>query len=57
VLPCASPRAAFGNFREENPDLKSLMLVTLFLLCDALGISAADVVLRVEQARKRKPRR
>ena len=38
-------------------DLKSPTLETLFLLCDALGISAADLVGRVERARKRKPRR
>jgi len=38
-------------------DLKSPTLDTLFLLCDALGISAADVVGRVEKERKRKPRR
>ena len=37
-------------------DLKSPTLDTLFLLCDALGVSAADVVDRVEKARKRKPR-
>jgi DNA-binding XRE family transcriptional regulator len=35
--------------------LKSPTLDTLFLLCDALGVSAADVVGRVEKARKRKP--
>jgi transcriptional regulator with XRE-family HTH domain len=34
-------------------DLKSPTLDTLFLLCDALGVSAADVVGRVETARKR----
>jgi transcriptional regulator with XRE-family HTH domain len=38
-------------------NLKSPTLETLFLLCDALGVSARDVVGRVEQARKRKPRR
>jgi transcriptional regulator with XRE-family HTH domain len=34
-------------------DAKSPTLDTLFLLCDALGISAADMVGRVEAARKR----
>jgi transcriptional regulator with XRE-family HTH domain len=38
-------------------DEKSPTLDTLFLLCDALGISTADVVGRVEAARKRQPRR
>ena len=37
-------------------DLKSPTLETLFLLCDALGISAADMVRRVENARGRKRR-
>jgi transcriptional regulator with XRE-family HTH domain len=37
-------------------DLKSPTIETLFSLCDALGISAADIVGRVEQARKKKPR-
>jgi transcriptional regulator with XRE-family HTH domain len=37
-------------------DLKSPTLDTLFLLCDAMGVSAADVVGQVERARKRKPR-
>jgi transcriptional regulator with XRE-family HTH domain len=37
-------------------DKKSPTLATLFLVCDALGISAADLVRRVESARKRKPR-
>ncbi len=38
-------------------DLKSPTLDTLFMICDALGISVADVVSRVENARQRKPRR
>jgi transcriptional regulator with XRE-family HTH domain len=38
-------------------DLKSPTLETLFLICEALGVSAAAVVGRVERARKRKPRR
>jgi transcriptional regulator with XRE-family HTH domain len=38
-------------------DLKSPTVETLFLVCDALGISAADVVGRVEWARKRKVRK
>jgi transcriptional regulator with XRE-family HTH domain len=37
-------------------DLKSPTLETLFLLCDALGVSAAEIVGRVEKGRKRKPR-
>ncbi len=36
-------------------DLKSPTLDTLFLICDALDASAANVVNRVEAARKRKP--
>ena len=38
-------------------DLKSPTLDTLFLLCDALGISAQELVGRVEQTRKPKRRR
>lgn len=34
-------------------DLKSPTLATLFLICDALGVSAAGVVARVEKARQR----
>ena len=37
-------------------NLKSPTLETLFLLCDALGISAKDLVGKVEQARKPKRR-
>ena len=37
-------------------NLKSPTLDTLFLLCDALGISAKDLVGKVEQARKPKRR-
>lgn len=37
-------------------DLKSPTLDTLFLICDALGIAAADLVGRVDSARKRRPR-
>ena len=37
-------------------DLKSPTLDTLFLLCDALGVSAADLVGRIEGARGRGPR-
>ena len=36
-------------------NLKSPTVATLFLICDALGVSAADVVRRVDAARKRKP--
>jgi transcriptional regulator with XRE-family HTH domain len=38
-------------------DKKSPTLATLFLLCDALGISAAELVGRVEKTRKPKRRR
>ena len=34
-------------------DLKSPTVATLFLICDALDVSAADVVRRVDAARKR----
>jgi transcriptional regulator with XRE-family HTH domain len=37
-------------------DLKSPTLDTLFLICDALGIAAGDLVVRVDKARKRIPR-
>jgi transcriptional regulator with XRE-family HTH domain len=37
-------------------DLKSPTLDTLFLICDALGVSVADVVGRGERARKKRPR-
>ena len=36
-------------------NLKSPTVATLFLICDALDVSAADVVRRVDAARKRKP--
>jgi transcriptional regulator with XRE-family HTH domain len=42
---------------ELERDLKSPTLDTLFLLCDALGVSAASIVERVEKGRKQKPRR
>lgn len=35
-------------------DLKSPTVDTLFRICDALQVSAADIVGRVEAARKRK---
>ena len=35
-------------------NLKSPTVATLFLLCDALDVSAAEVVSRVDAARKRK---
>ena len=38
-------------------NLKSPTVATLFLICDALDVSAADVVGRVDAARKRKPGR
>jgi transcriptional regulator with XRE-family HTH domain len=38
-------------------DLKSPTLDTLFLICDTLGVSAAEIIGRVERARWRKPRR
>ncbi len=38
-------------------NLKSPTVATLFLICDALDVSAADVVKRVDAARKRKPSR
>ncbi|MGP0069721.1 MAG: helix-turn-helix domain-containing protein [Isosphaeraceae bacterium] len=42
---------------ELERDLKSPTVATLFLICDALDVSAADVVSRVDAARKRKPNR
>ena len=36
-------------------DLKSPTVDTLFRICDALGASAADLVRRVDAARKRNP--
>ena len=36
-------------------DLKSPTVETLFRICDALAVSAADIVRRVDAARKRKP--
>ncbi len=38
-------------------NLKSPTLDTLFLICDALDVSATSFVKRVEAARKRKPDR
>ena len=38
-------------------NLKSPTVDTLFRICDALDASAADVVRRVDAARKRKPNR
>jgi transcriptional regulator with XRE-family HTH domain len=38
-------------------DLKSPTLDTLFLICDALDVSATNVVRRVDAARKRRPGR
>ncbi len=38
-------------------NLKSPTLATLFQICDALDVSAADRVRRVDAARKRKPGR
>jgi len=38
-------------------NLKSPTVDTLFRICDALDVSAADVVKRVDAARKRKPDR
>jgi transcriptional regulator with XRE-family HTH domain len=40
---------------ELERNLKSPTVATLFLICDALDVSAADVVSRVDSARKRKP--
>jgi DNA-binding Xre family transcriptional regulator len=37
--------------------MKSPTIDTLFRICDALDISAADLVRRVNNARKRKSRR
>jgi transcriptional regulator with XRE-family HTH domain len=37
-------------------ELKSPTVETLFRICDALAVSAADIVGRVDAARKRKPR-
>ena len=36
--------------------LKSPTVATLFLICDALGVRAADVIRRVDAARKRPAR-
>ena len=36
-------------------DMKSPTVETLFRICDALNVRAADVVRRVDAARKRKP--
>jgi hypothetical protein len=42
---------AVGNGRLSN--LKSSTVATLFLICDALDVRAADIVRRVDAARKR----
>ena len=39
---------------ELERDLKSPTVDTLFLICDALQVSAADIVRRADAARKRK---
>ena len=36
-------------------NLKSPTVATLFLICDALDVRAADIVRRVDAARKRQP--
>jgi transcriptional regulator with XRE-family HTH domain len=38
-------------------DLKSPTVATLFRICDALEVSAAEIVRRVDAARKRTPGR
>ena len=38
-------------------NLKSPTVETLFLICDALGVSASEVIGRVEAARRRQSRR
>jgi transcriptional regulator with XRE-family HTH domain len=38
-------------------NLKSPTVDTLFRICDALDVSALDVIKRVDAARKRKPER
>ncbi len=40
---------------ELERDLKSPTVDTLFRICDALAVSAADIITRVDAARKRKP--
>ena len=40
---------------ELERNLKSPTVETLFRICDALQVSAADIVGRVDAARKRKP--
>ena len=41
------------DISEVERDLKSPTVDTLFLICDALQVSAADIVGRVEAARKK----
>jgi transcriptional regulator with XRE-family HTH domain len=38
-------------------NLKSLTVDTLFLICDALGIAASELIGRVDAARRKKPER
>lgn len=42
---------------ELERDLKSPTLDTLFLICDALGVAAADIVARADAARPRRAAR
>jgi transcriptional regulator with XRE-family HTH domain len=42
-------------FSQLERDLKSPTVDTLFRICDALQVSAADIVRRVDAARKRNP--
>jgi hypothetical protein len=42
-----------GGYSERN--LKSPTVATLFLICDALDVRAADIVRRLDTARKGKP--
>ena len=50
-------RAGFSrpDISQLERDLKSPTIDTLFRICDALNVRAADVVRRVNAARKRKP--
>jgi len=38
-------------------NLKSPTVDTLFLICDALGVSASELIGRVDASRRRKPKR
>ena len=40
---------------ELERNLKSPTVETLFRICDALNVAAADIIRRVDAARKRKP--